>query len=269
MDTQSNVKVENDDLRSEDTQHPTMQPATKVLSDSSREESLSPTYRHRWTVEQRLTLMMLAESYDNDWHELTSVFNQCYKSDLQHCGGLRSAVVYTQWRDMRKYFDAAASLRKLQAAMSPYDRSQLISPTELERKAYDIGVQLNAKVPTDSLQRIRMSDKHDAPGRKRKRADLIDDAATDFLSHRSDSESQKGFSLHTVHGPTLITKTPTKSNCKPDNPGLLTPPDSRERKKPRLTANKRLAQLGFRAFTAQSQGNYSSILGIRGELPLV
>lgn len=269
MNTESNaaIKVEVCDVDLEDGQDSGAKPAPRALSDGSRDETPTPTSKHSWTIQQRLTLAMLAESYNNHWEEKTSIFNRFHRSDLRR--GLRKAVIIAQSSEMRsrKWFDAAASLRKLQATLSPYDRSKLVSGAGLEKTANELGIQLSARGPSDSSNRSRMSDKPDAPGRemKRKRADPIDNAKTDFFPSDDETVSE----LQTVLGPTLYPKTPTKPNGKQQNKGLLTPPDSRERKTIRLTADKRLAQIGFRAFTTQSQGTYSSVLGIRGELPII
>lgn len=269
MDIESNaaIKIEVSDVDPEEGQDSGAKPAPRALSDGSRDETPTPTSKHSWTMEQRLTLAMLAESYKNHWEEKTSIFNRFHRSDLRR--GLRRAVIVAQWNEMRsrKWFDAAASLRTLQATLSPYDRSKLVSGAGLEKTAHELGIQLSARGPNDNSNRSRMSDKHDAPGRerKRKRADPIDNAKTDFFPSDDETVSE----LQTVLDPTLFPKTPTKSNGKQHNKGLLTPPDSRERKITRLTANKRLAQIGFRAFTAQSQGTYSSFLGIRGELTII
>ena len=263
MDTNAQIKVEVNDVNIRNSQPPTIEPASKALSDGSREES--PSYRqHAWTVEQRLTLTMLGENYINSWKDKTAVFNQFHKSELRNRRGLRKAVVSTQFNDMRRWFNAVDALKKLQITMSPYDRMRLVSRAGLERKANEIGVQLNAKVPTDSSNLCRKINKHDAPGHKRKRDDLFDDARTDYLPH---NESQAPSHLQTVHQFNLLlpSKTPTKIIGTRHN-GLPTPPDSRGRKLQRLTVDKRLAQIGFRAFTAQSQGTYSPALGIRGEL---
>lgn len=245
-------------------QHSTGNFASKALSDGSHSESPSPGHKHSWTVEQRLTLALLAESYTNNWNEKTAVFNHYHKYDLRGCGGLRRAVVSTQYNDMRKRFNPADALKKLQATVSPYDRMRLASRAALERKANEIGIRLNAKWPTDSSSHGRISDMHDTQGHKRKRDDLFDDARTDYLPH---NESQAPSHLQAVHQFNLLPppKTPTTINCSRNN-GLPTPPDSRGRKLQRLTVDKRLAQIGFRAFTAQSPSTYSPALGIRGEL---
>lgn len=257
------IKVEANDLDLEDAQPSAVKPASKALSDGSRDETPTPTYKHSWTVEQRLKLAMLAEAYSNDWNEKTFVFNHVHKSGLRHW--LRKVVLITQSNHMKKKnFDAAASLRGLQATLSPYDRSNLVSRRVLEKKALDINIKLRAKETTDTSFRSRMSDKHDAPGRKRKRVDLLDDTRTDFLPDPPQEENQIVSTLQTGHGLTLLPKTPTKINGQTQQTGLLTPPDSRERKRQCLTADKRLAQIGFRAFTAASQGTYSPVLGIRG-----
>lgn len=265
MDTNEPIKVEVNEVNIEDGQPSTIESASKALSDGSREES--PSYKqHTWTVEQRLTLNMLGE-YSNHWKDKTAVFNHFHKSDLRNRGGLRRAVVNTQYNDMRKKFDPADALKKLQATLSPYDRMKLASRPALERKAKEIGIRLNAKWPTNSSTLGTIFDKHDAQGHKRKRADPIDEARTDYLSHRSQSGSQTPSHPRAVHEYHLAPpKTPTKMYGQQRDNGPLTPPDSRRRKVPRLNADKRLAHIGFRAFTAQSQGTYSSILGIRGEL---
>lgn len=266
MDTNDQIKVEVNDIDLEDRQPSPIEPASRALSDGSREES--PNYKqHTWTVEQRLTLNMLGR-YSNNWNDKTAVFNRFHKSELRNHGGLRRAVVNTQFNDMRRKFDPVAALKKLQATLSPYDRMRLATHAALERKADEIGIRLNAKRPTDDSGLGMLSDTHNGQRHKRKRADLIDEARTDYLSDRSINRSQTPLPLQTTHEPYLLAppKTPTKNHGQQRNDGLLTPPDSGVRKLDRLTADKRLAPLGFRAFTAESQGTYSSILGIRGEL---
>lgn len=265
MDVDSNVPVK---VEADDEHLPsTLKPASRALSDGSRDETPTPTYKHSWTLEQRLTLAMLAESYSNNWNEKTSVFNHFHRSDLRRCGGLRRPVISTQFNDMQKKgFNAGNGFKKLQSTLSPYDRAKMVSRAGLEKKAHEIGILLHAKEASDSSL---MSDKDNAQGHKRKRTDSIDDARTDFFPHLSDNDCQTASYAKTVHGLTLLPKTPTKSNGRQKGNGLLTPPDSREAKMPRLTTEKRLAQIGFRAFTGQSQGTYSSVLGIRGELLVI
>ncbi len=174
MTLNAGIKVEDNDINSEDGQPSILKPASKALSDGSHEETPSPTYKHRWTVEQRLTVAMLAECYNNPWNELTPVFNNFHKSDLRRCGGLRKAVVVAQWYDIRRWFNITETLQQLKKALPPYDRVKLASRPGLEKKARDIGIQLNGKGPTDSSARSKVPDKHDASGSKRKRADSID-----------------------------------------------------------------------------------------------
>lgn len=262
------IKTEVNDINLPDAQRSTLKPATKALSDGSHEETPSPSYKHSWTVEQRLTLAMLAQSYSNNWNDLTAVFNRFHKADLRHCGGLRRAVVNTQWNEMRRWFDAAAALTRLQAALPPYDKSKLVTIAALERKASEIGVKLVTKGRMDSSTRRRVTEKHVAPGAKRKRAESMDDGRTDFLPHWPENDSQTVCRPKPVYSLSLHPKTPTKANIQ-QNEGLLTPPDSGEPKKQRFTADKKLAQIGFRALTAQSQGTYSLSLGIRGELLII
>ena len=263
MESEPKVKDEFDDLNLEARQPPTVRPTLKALSDGSRDESPTPTYKHRWTLPQRITLAMLAENYSNSWDDITSVFNRFHVSDLRKCGGLRSSVVYTQYRHIRRYFDLEAALRQLQATLSPYERTKLASRAHLEQKAVEIGVQLIEKKLTDISCQGGLSGRHDVLGRnKRKRVDILDDAKTHYLPDETDNEDRSGFDVHTVQGLTAA-KTPTKATGKQQQNGLLTPPDSRQRKIPRLTLEKKLARIGFRAFTSQTQGTYSSALGIR------
>ena len=220
------MKIQDNDISLEDNRPPPVKLVSRALSDGSRSETPRHNYKHTWTVKQRVTLTMLAVTYSNNWNELTAVFNNCHKSDLRNCGGLRKAVVNTQWNDMR---------RKHQALQSSYDR-KLASLSYLEKKANEVGVTLISK---------------------KKSADPIDDSRTDFLP---DHESQTTPDFQTLSGLTLLPTTPKKA--KNDN-SLPTPPDSRERKLPQCTATKRLAQIGWRACTTQSQGRYSSAVGIR------
>ena len=264
MESIVQVKDEIDEVDLEAGQPPSSKPASKPLSDGSRDETPVPTYKHKWTVEQRITLAMLAESYTNNWDELTLVFNHWHRSDLRRCGGLRRAVVYTQYRDMRTKFNAAAASRRLQDSLSPYERASLASLGGLQKKANEIGIRLEAKGSMNILNQSRILDEHDKPGRpKRKRAEPIDDSRTDFLPDCSGDESGTAADLRFLRGLPHLPKTPTRNNSQQERNGLLTPPDSRKRKMPRLTTDKRLAGIGFRAFHAQSQGTYSSALGIR------
>ena len=264
MESNVQLKDEFDEIDLEACQPPSIKPVSKALSDGSRDETPVPTYKHRWTVEQRITLAMLAESYTNNWDELTLVFNHWHRSDLRRCGGLRRAVVYTQYRDMRTKFDATAALRKLQDSLSPYDRSSLASLGGLQKKANEIGIRLETKGSTDILNQSRIPNEHDKPGRqKRKRANPIDDSRTDFLPDYSGDENGTAADLRHLSGLVHLPKTPTRNNSQQERNGLLTPPDSRKRKLPRLKVDKRLAGIGFRAFTAESQGTYSSASGIR------
>lgn len=264
MESNVQLKDEFDEGDLEVCQPPSCKPASKPLSDGSRDETPVPTYRHRWTVEQRITLAMLAESYTNNWDDLTLVFNHWHRSDLRRCGGLRRAVVYTQYHDMRTKFDATAALRKLQDSLSPYDRSSLVSLGGLQKKANEIGIRLEAKGSTDISNQSWILNEHDKPGRrKRKRANPIDDSRTDFLPDYSNDESGPAGDSRLLRGLVHLPKTPTRNNSQQEHNGLLTPPDSRKRKMPRPTIDKRLAGIGFRAFTAESQGTYSSASGIR------
>lgn len=264
MEPIAQVKDELDDINLEGCQPQTVQPTSRALSDGSREDTPCPTYKHSWTVQQRLTLTMLAESYSNNWDELTSVFNNFHKSDLRRCGGLRRVVIVTQYHDMRRKFDAAAALRQLQVTLSPYERSSLATLGGLETKAKEIGIQLKAKGSTDVLIKSGIPNKHNNPGhRKRKHANPRDDSRTDFLPDEYDNENRKATDLQMIQSVTHLPRTPTKINANKSYNGLLTPPDSKKRKLPSITAAKRLADIGFRAFTAESQGTYSSTLGIR------
>ena len=247
METDSIIKDEFGDINLEGRQPPTVQPTAKALSDGSRDETPVHTYKHRWTVEQRVTLAILGERYTNNWDDITCVFNRCHRSELRKCGGLRKAVVYAQLRDMRKKFNLEAALRNL------------ASRAHLEQKAIEVGVQLEPKSPTDFSYRGGFCDRH---RNKRKRDDSSDDSRTDYLPDDLDNGIRTGFDPQTMNCLTLP-KTPTKIAGKQEYNGLLTPPDSRDRKIPRFTLEKKLARIGFRAFTSQTQGTYSSALGIR------
>ena len=253
------IKNEETDINPEPRQPAPAKAFPRALSDGSRDETPTPTYKHRWTVEQRLTLTMLAESYSNKWNELTKVFNHAHKSDLRRCGGLRVAVVNTQFNDMRRKIDAVAALRRVQATLSPYDRTSLVSPAVIEKKAEEVGIQLIARRPTDTSSRGNLTDDDAQGGQKRKRFDPYDDRRTDFLP---DNPIRIAPGLQTLRDLPLTPKTPTKIDAN-QHYSLLTPPDSRERKIPRLITNKRLASIGFRAFTTASQGTYTPSLGIR------
>lgn len=165
---------------------------------------------------------------------------------------------------MRTKFDATAALRNLQDSLSPYERSSLASLGGLQKKANEIGIQLEAKGSTDISNQRRILYEHDKPRlQKRKRADPIDDSRTDFLPDYPGDEKGTAADFRFIRGLPYLPKTPTRNSSQQEPNGLLTPPDSRKRKMPRLTVDKRLAGIGFRAFHAQSQGTYSSTLGIR------
>ena len=228
MESESPVKIEITELNIED-EHPLIvRPAAKALSDGSRDETPTPKYRHRWTKAQRKTVAILAENYTNKWTERTAVFNHFHRSDLRGCGGLRDVVVATQFHHIRKSYS--------------YDRPKLASYPGLENAAIHIGIQLQKATPSPNGP--TMPNLHHRPGHKRKRD------RTDFLPE--------------PYGLNIMPKTPTKQNGKRHKSGLQTPPDSRDPKLQRLTIDKKLARIGFRASTTSSQGKYSSVLGIRG-----
>lgn len=256
------IKDEFDDINPEAHQSPILQKPSTILSDGSREETPSPNHHNRWKVEQRLTLILLAEGYTNNWVDLTAVFNYFHKSDLRR-GGLRRVVVQTQYFDMtRKGFNADAAMRALKATISPFDRAKLVTRIGLEKRAREVGISLSARGPTDGPRRSRIPYKHDALVLKRKVVDPIDDARTDYLPDDTNNQDRTARNLQIAHGLTLQT-TPSKIKGKQVDNGLMTPPATRGRKKPRLAAGKRLAQIGFRAVTAQTQGPYTQDLGIR------
>ena len=179
----------------------------------------------------------------NTWDDLAAVFNNYHKSDLRR-GRLRTVVVAAQFCDMqRKNFDAAAAYRQLQPTLPSYERSVHLTRLQLEKKANEIGIVLTTKGPT-----------------KRKRVDLNDDSGTDFLS---DNGNQKMLDSQPTIDLTLRPETPTKGPNQKQSNGLLTPPDSKRRQIGTFTVDKKLAQIGFRASTSQSQGSFDSALGIR------
>ena len=217
-------------------------PKSRGLSDGSRQETPNRPPNHKWSTNQRLTLSILRESYSNGWDDLTAVFNRYHKSDIRR-RRLRSAVVRTQFCDMRrKDFDVAASFKQSQPTLPNYERSVHLTRLQLEKKANEIGIVLIVKAPT-----------------KRKRVDVNDDSRTDFLS---DIESQQTLDPQATIDLTFP-KTPTKDPAQKQSNGLLTPPDSKRRKIRTFTVDKKLAQIGFRASTSQSQGSFTSALGIR------
>ena len=240
MESWSPVKVETTDPKFEDEQPIIVRPTAKALSDGSRDETPTPKYRHTWTKAQRITLAILAENYSNKWSERTAVFNYLHRSDLRGSGGLRDVVVATQFHDMKR--------RCL------YDRVLAPHP-RLEKAALHIGIRLQKATASHNGTR---ANPYERSGCKRKRE------RTDFLPDRSDDENQSASHVEILHSLTLPPKTPTKRNGKRDEIALLTPPDSKKRKIPQPTVDKKLARIGFRAFTEQTQGKYSSVLGIRG-----
>ena len=252
------VKVEATNLNFHDEPSSTVKSTAKALSDGSRDETPTQRYRHTWTTEHRLTLAILAECYSNKWSEKTYVFNHFHRADLRRCGGLRQAVIFTQYNDMRRWFNAAENLLRLQATLAPYERSKLASQPGLEKAALDIGILLSSKKATASSNRIMVANPHNRSRCKRKRD------RTDFLPERSDEENQTTSHVGNLQSLTLLPKTPTKRNGKRQEAALPTPPDSKKRKIPQPTVHKKLARIGFRAVTVQTQGMYSSVLGIRG-----
>ena len=244
MDSWSPVKIEITDLDIENEQPLSVRPKAKALSDGSRDETPTPKYRHKWTKAQRTTLAILAENYSNEWSERTAVFNHFHRSDLRRSGGLRDVVVLTQFHDMRRRYS--------------YDRPKLAPQPELEKAALHIGIQLSLKKATASSNRIKIANPPNRSGCKRKRD------RTDFLPDQSDEENQTASHVGNLQSLTVLPKTPTRRNGKGQETVLLTPPDSKKRKVPQPTVHKKLARVGFRAVTVQTQGKYSSVLGIRG-----
>ena len=242
MESRIPVKVEVTNLNSEDEQPLTVRPTAKALSDGSRDGTPTRKYRHKWTKAQRTTLAILAENYSNKWREKAAVFNYFHRYDLRGSGGLREVVVATQFHHIRKSYS--------------YDRPKLASHLGLEKAALHIGIHLQRA--TAGSNPITIANPHNRSGCKRKRD------RTDFLPDRSDDENQTASHVENLPSLTLLPKTPTKQTAKQPGTALLTPPDSKKRKMPQPIIHKKLARIGFRAVTAQTQGKYSSVLGIRG-----
>ena len=255
------VESENNHEDIEDYQRQTVPKAPKPLSDGSREETPFHKYRHNWTTGQRLTLALLAEAFDNAWQDITSVFNHVHRSELRRCGGLRSIVVYTQYRDMlRHHFDIEAVTRKFQSTSSPCLRPQLLTTFRLQEKANEIGVKLIAKRPTEISKKRTFVDDGKFSTRKRPQ---FEDLRTDFLPSPSPTTKEEAPYLQVTYDLPTHPKTPQKTNSNEVNRGIHTPPDSRERNLRHTTTDKRLARIGFRAITAKSQGLYDPVLGLR------
>ena len=255
------IKIEEHNINREGHLPRPTNPTTKALSDGSRDETPSPTYKHSWTTEQRVTLAILAETYRNTWKEITAVFNYVHRSDLPRRGGLRSVVVSTQYNDMlRRKFDVTVALERLQADLPPHNMPNFVTRSQIEQKADEINIKLITDTSMDCSRRTLL-DMHNPSARKRKRVD--DDARTDYLPDRTHNAYQTASYLRTAHGLAILPKTPQKSSYKNLANGLQTPPDSRGHILPRLTTAKRLAKIGFRAITSQSQGTYDAALGIR------
>ena len=220
---------------------------------------------HKWLLSHRVTLVYLARFYQNQWKDLTKVFNTLFSSELENPNGLSSGALAFMYNDMMRGRIGKNAMELLRNAASPF----ITGPTRVdrdavERTATELGIRLIER-PLGSLPKgFKLLKK---PRTVKRKAEVLEED-TDFLS---EGESARRASKRRQH-PEPLPQTPERHNYLSARNGLLTPPaTSSQQSSPTL---KWLPPVAYRAFSSESQGSYSTEEGFRAgafvdsEIPL-
>ena len=142
-----NVQVEPSDLTEDALQSSSILPPCNSCSNY---DATSPNIRNSWSLEQRVTLAMLAGWYDTEWKNVTLIFNKCYEDVLPFPQGLTKAALIAQYYGMRGWFDVNAALRDLENTsffLSYYTKnSKTVVQRTLEECARNLHITLVPKL---------------------------------------------------------------------------------------------------------------------------
>jgi len=233
---------------------------------ASEEGTPSPPPRHKWTIEERVTLALLAGHYQMGSTNITRILQQCHMVNVRANRRPSVRTVMAQWAWMRPWFTEADALRELTSESPPYgsDKSKLVGQDILEEKARVLGIECivgaqrnrtltrQRKEPLISTKRKLRIPGPDVEAKSGEPSPNLSGTETDFLPLTPKRQ---------CHG--LARRTPPDRDTKARGHGLLTPPSSSKTTQQRTTQrSKRLPSIAFRAYDVSSQGT-NSIDGFR------
>ena len=133
-----------------------LRPSTPHVSNesSSDEDITKPTKVHHWSIEERVTLALLADKYDLTWNDRTRIFNRCHRKNTARSKGLAESTLRTQWNWMKPWFNGATASKELNSASPAYgsDKSKIVTRALLEKQARGLGIELVEKVQTNTAK---------------------------------------------------------------------------------------------------------------------
>ena len=194
---------------------------------------------HRWTAEHRMTLCILVQDYEIDWHATKSIFNGLFSSQLPTSQGLSRGALISMYYQLRKdSFDSSGQWVSMRA--------------DIEAKAFELGIHLRQK-ESAAAQPKKSSKRRKTPDENARKLSFepkglnIDRLMLDDMDFANDSES-------TLLGDDYdVLSTPIKRNDRLsakrslEIPGLITPPSFKKSKGQDAATSSILPRLGFRA----------------------
>lgn len=239
-------------------QNPSTPSMRTRASSSSNSGTPSPPPRHKWTIEERVTLAILAGYYQMNWSDVVRLLHRCHMTNMRARKRLSERSIIAQWFWMRPFFTEQDAFRELDSASPPYgsEKSKLISQALLEKKARSMGIKLIVRV--HKSQTLTIIQQKSPTTIKRKLSMLgpyfgaVDDnpdsnpsaAETDFLPRTPKKQCQ-----------VFVSSTPANRAIRSPENGMLTPASTLQSTQAHFIAQtRRLPQIAFRTFSQDSQG---------------
>ena len=200
---------------------------------------------HKWTIEQHVSLVFLARSYENSWKEITKIFNI---SELGHPDRLSSGALASMYHDIKRGNTGKDAVKLLRGtAFSFTTEPTLVDQDSIERTATKLGIHLIKRLPGALSKSPKMQ-------RRAKRKAVVLDEDTDFLSERLSPPRAPKSRQH----PASLLRTPESLGARNSLP---TPPTTVSHRP--VPTSKKLPAVAYRAFSSQSMGSYSECQGFR------
>lgn len=243
------------------------QTAPKVLTPCSDYSAVARKPNHDWTSNQRVLLAWLALSYNNSWADLATIFNAYFQDELLGQNALSLGAFTSMWYCMELRPDEEAALSALKTPDLSRNNVgfQNSARAFVKRLAVDLEIELIDRQLGAPMRAKKAMNFHDSHLMKRNAANLDDsvldnDPTTSLPITMSQMEVRTPDKSHL----NLFPQTPTQMNFQ-DRMSVYPTPSSSERpkKQPKLMApdssrgpvlkqastHKKLAALGFRAFS--------------------
>lgn len=185
---------------------------------------------NRWTPRQRTALMLLKNCYNNDWKDISLIFNKLFLEELPRKEKLTEQALKSQWYDIGKGRQDGT----ITSAMPrwPYPTAMtathLVIQNLLEKTAKTLGVALVRKKPSLPLISpcARMNKRKREVYEPDENRLSVDSARTDFLTDGDEDNS----GLTSRPTARRLFTTPKKTVHHDHNYGLMSPPNSKKAK---------------------------------------